>query len=171
MAVSKLETYFLNTLPSLFCWDPSQITSHQIKARSTAGVSRKILLTSLQKDTDVADPILNVSFSVRHKVEQNVDMFYSPQFLRERVYLQRTRLTLLSTLEVSIISPKGVNSCLLQQFVPKISWRLGLFLDLNAGFPPHLENLEKQGPTWKTWKNRGFSSKTWKNIAKPGKKF
>ncbi len=27
---------------------------------------------------------------------------------------------------------------------------------LFAGFPPHLENLEKQGQTWKTWKNRGF---------------
>ncbi len=25
-----------------------------------------------------------------------------------------------------------------------------------SGFPPHLENLEKQGRTWKTWKNRGI---------------
>ena len=41
-----------------------------------------------------------------------------------------------------------------------------------AGFPPHLENLEKQDPTWKTWKNRGFFfsknlekyCKTWKKI-------
>ena len=43
-----------------------------------------------------------------------------------------------------------------------------------AGFPPHLENLEKQVQTWKswkTWKNRGFWGKnlekyckTWKNI-------
>ena len=39
------------------------------------------------------------------------------------------------------------------------------------GFPPHLENLEKQGQTWKTWKNRGFWGKnlekyykTWKKI-------
>ncbi len=28
-----------------------------------------------------------------------------------------------------------------------------------AGFPPHLENLEKQGQTWKTWKNKGFWDK------------
>lgn len=48
----------------------------------------------------MTDRILNVSFSVRHKVERNADVFYSPQFLRERVYLQRTRLTMLSTLEV-----------------------------------------------------------------------
>ncbi len=40
-----------------------------------------------------------------------------------------------------------------------------------AGVPLHLENLETQGPTWKTWKNRGFSGKnlekyykTWKKI-------
>ncbi len=24
----------------------------------------------------------------------------------------------------------------------------------SAGFPPHLESLEKQGQTWKSWKNR-----------------
>ena len=40
-----------------------------------------------------------------------------------------------------------------------------------TGFPPHLENLEKQGQTWKTWKNKGFWGKnlekyykTWKKI-------
>ncbi len=43
-----------------------------------------------------------------------------------------------------------------------------------AGFPLHLENLEKQGQTWKPWKNRGFWGKnlekyykTWKKTQEP----
>ncbi len=40
-----------------------------------------------------------------------------------------------------------------------------------TGFPPHLENLEKQGQTWKTWKSGGLGAKTWKNILKPGNFF
>ena len=60
----------------------------------------------LQKDTDVSEKILNVSFSVREKVEHNADVFYTTQFLREKVYLQRTRLTTLSTLEVSLVVSK-----------------------------------------------------------------
>ena len=55
----------------------------------------------MQDDTEVAEKILNVSFSVRERVEKNSDVFYTPQFLRERVYLQRMLLTKLSTLEVS----------------------------------------------------------------------
>lgn len=60
----------------------------------------------LQKDTDVSEKILNVSFSVREKLEHNADVFYTTQFLREKVYLQRTRLTTLSTLEVSLLVSK-----------------------------------------------------------------
>ena len=60
-----------------------------------------IYVINVNDDTDVSDKILNVSFSVRQKVENNRDVFYSPQFLRERVYLQRTLLAKLSTLEVS----------------------------------------------------------------------
>ncbi len=37
-----------------------------------------------------------------------------------------------------------------------------------TGFPPH---LEKQGQTWKSWKNREFGDKIWKNIEKPKKNF
>ena len=64
----------------------------------------------LQKDTDVSEKILNVSFSVREKVEHNADVFYSTQFLREKIYLQRTRLTTLSTLEVSPVAKKYSHS-------------------------------------------------------------
>lgn len=60
-----------------------------------------IFIMNVQDDTDVSAKILNVSFSVRQKLDNNKDVFYSPQFLRERVYLQRTLLAKLSTLEVS----------------------------------------------------------------------
>ena len=39
------------------------------------------LVILLQKDTDVSEKILNVSFSVREKVEHNADVFYTTQFL------------------------------------------------------------------------------------------
>ena len=49
----------------------------------------------------VCQQVLNVSFSVRQRVSGGVsDVFYSQEFLRERVYLQRTLLTTMSTLEV-----------------------------------------------------------------------
>ncbi|ELT95736.1 hypothetical protein CAPTEDRAFT_182594 [Capitella teleta] len=43
---------------------------------------------------------LNVSFSVRERVDQSRDVWMSPQYLRERIYLQRMLLNKLSTLEV-----------------------------------------------------------------------
>ncbi len=46
----------------------------------------------------------------------------------------------------------------------------GIFTQV-AGFPPHLENLEKQGQTWKTWKNRGFWGKNLEKYCKTWKKF
>ena len=39
-----------------------------------------------------------------------------------------------------------------------------------SGFPPHLENLEKQIQTWKTWKNRGFWGKNLEKYCKTWKK-
>ncbi len=38
---------------------------------------------------------------------------------------------------------------------------------ISPGFPPHLENLEKQSPTWK---NRGFSGKNLEKYCKTWKK-
>lgn len=61
-----------------------------------------VFLINVQDDTDVMEPILNVSFSVRRTVENNRDVFYTQQYLRERVYLQRILLARLSTLEVGI---------------------------------------------------------------------
>ncbi len=40
----------------------------------------------------------------------------------------------------------------------------------SAGFPPHLENLEKQDQTWKTWKNRGFWGKNLEKYCKTWRK-
>lgn len=56
---------------------------------------------------DVAEDSLglNVSFSVRERVEHSQDVFLQPQLLRERIYLQRALLARLSTLEVSSLVP------------------------------------------------------------------
>jgi len=61
-----------------------------------------IFIINVQDDTDVAPPtkILNISFSVRQQVRHSQDVFYPPQFLKERIYLQRMLLAKLSTLEV-----------------------------------------------------------------------
>ncbi|XP_013421944.1 cadherin EGF LAG seven-pass G-type receptor 2-like isoform X1 [Lingula anatina] len=59
-----------------------------------------IFIISIRDDTDVPEKVLNVSFSVREKVLNSQDYFYSQQFLKERVYLQRNLLAKLSTLEV-----------------------------------------------------------------------
>lgn len=59
-----------------------------------------IFLFSIQEDANVNGKILNVSFSAR-KVEPGVtDEFYSPQFLQERVYLNRGILARLATVTV-----------------------------------------------------------------------
>lgn len=59
-----------------------------------------IFIIGVLDDTDVQEVILNVTFSVRQKVEHGQDVFYSQQFLREKVYLQRLLLAKLSNLEV-----------------------------------------------------------------------
>jgi cadherin EGF LAG seven-pass G-type receptor 1 len=53
----------------------------------------------LQDDTDVNAKILNVSFSAR-RPDLNGEEFYPPQFLQERVYLNRAILARLSTVQV-----------------------------------------------------------------------
>jgi cadherin EGF LAG seven-pass G-type receptor 1 len=58
------------------------------------------LFLSDQDDADVNAKILNVSFSAR-RPDLNGDEFYSPQFLQERVYLNRAILARLSTVQVN----------------------------------------------------------------------
>jgi len=57
-----------------------------------------IYIFSVQDDTDVDGRVLNVSFSAK----QPDGIFYSPQFLQERVYLNRGILTRLSTVQVNL---------------------------------------------------------------------
>ncbi|XP_050305133.1 protocadherin-like wing polarity protein stan isoform X2 [Anthonomus grandis grandis] len=58
-----------------------------------------IFLFSIQDDTDVTSKILNVSLSVR-RPDTPKEEFYSPQFLQERVYLNRGILARLSTVQI-----------------------------------------------------------------------
>ncbi|KAK9696737.1 Laminin G domain [Popillia japonica] len=58
-----------------------------------------IFLFSIQDDTDVNAKILNVSFSVKRPDLPKED-FYPPQFLQEKVYLNRAILARLSTVQV-----------------------------------------------------------------------
>ncbi|XP_022163708.1 protocadherin-like wing polarity protein stan isoform X2 [Myzus persicae] len=55
-----------------------------------------IYVFSVQDDTDVDGRVLNISFSAK----QPDGIFYSPQFLQERVYLNRGILTRLSTVQI-----------------------------------------------------------------------
>lgn len=58
-----------------------------------------IFLFSIQDDTDVTSRILNVSFSAR-RPDTSAEEFYSPQYLQERVYLNRAILARLATVQV-----------------------------------------------------------------------
>ncbi|XP_046828165.1 protocadherin-like wing polarity protein stan isoform X1 [Vespa crabro] len=59
-----------------------------------------IFLFSIQEDANVQGKILNVSFSARKVEPGTADEFYSPQFLQERVYLNRGILARLATVTV-----------------------------------------------------------------------
>ncbi|KAK0088102.1 hypothetical protein PV325_013198 [Microctonus aethiopoides] len=67
-----------------------------------------IFIFSVQEDTDVHGKILNVSFSARKVEPGNNDEFYTPQYLQERVYLNRGILARLSTL---VVLPFDDNLC------------------------------------------------------------
>ncbi|XP_046394946.1 protocadherin-like wing polarity protein stan isoform X2 [Ischnura elegans] len=58
-----------------------------------------IFVFSIQEDTDVNAKILNVSFSAK-RADMPGDVYYSPQFLQERVYLNRATLARLATVKV-----------------------------------------------------------------------
>ncbi|XP_021699917.1 protocadherin-like wing polarity protein stan isoform X3 [Aedes aegypti] len=58
-----------------------------------------IYLFSIQDDTDVSSRILNVSFSAR-RPDVAFEEYYSPQYLQERVYLNRAILARLATVQV-----------------------------------------------------------------------
>lgn len=58
-----------------------------------------IFVFSIQDDTDVNAKILNVSFSAR-RPDVSREEYYRPQFLQERVYLNRAILARLSTVQV-----------------------------------------------------------------------
>ncbi|XP_037826241.1 protocadherin-like wing polarity protein stan isoform X1 [Lucilia sericata] len=58
-----------------------------------------IFIFSIQDDTDVTSRILNVSFSAK-RPDVSHEEFYTPQYLQERVYLNRAILARLATVEV-----------------------------------------------------------------------
>lgn len=67
-----------------------------------------IFIFSVQEDTDVHGKILNVSFSARKVEPGNSPEFYSPQFLQERVYLNRG---ILARLAIVTVLPFDDNLC------------------------------------------------------------
>ncbi|XP_037956200.1 protocadherin-like wing polarity protein stan isoform X2 [Teleopsis dalmanni] len=58
-----------------------------------------IFIFSIQDDTDVTTRILNISFSAK-RPDVSHEEFYTPQYLQERVYLNRAILARLATVEV-----------------------------------------------------------------------
>lgn len=65
-----------------------------------------IFIINVRNDTDVTAQILNVTVSIREKSvrvgRQMVDVFYSAEYLKEQIYLQRTLLANYSNLQVYI---------------------------------------------------------------------
>ncbi|RWS15474.1 hypothetical protein B4U79_12965 [Dinothrombium tinctorium] len=59
-----------------------------------------IVIFNVQDDVDVESKILNISFSARLADSRDLESFYSPQYLQERIYLNRPLLTKLTGLEV-----------------------------------------------------------------------
>lgn len=63
-----------------------------------------IFVINIEDDTDVSAQILNVSVSVRKGIDtaqgQTVDVFHTPEYIREVIYLHRSLLANLSTSQV-----------------------------------------------------------------------
>ncbi|RWS32013.1 hypothetical protein B4U80_09028, partial [Leptotrombidium deliense] len=59
-----------------------------------------IIIFNVQDDIDVSTQILNISFSARLPDSRDLESFYSPQYLQERIYLSRPMLTKLTGLQV-----------------------------------------------------------------------
>ena len=71
-----------------------------------------VFVFSIRDDVEVDDPdsrILNVSFSAK-RPDLPGEVFYTQQFLRERVYLRRQLLTKLTTLQVCSAHFPPINS-------------------------------------------------------------
>jgi len=63
-----------------------------------------IFVINIRNDTEVMAQILNVTVAVREMSvqldRQMMDIFYTPEYLKEKIYLKRTLLTNLSTVQV-----------------------------------------------------------------------
>ncbi|KAI8745631.1 protocadherin wing polarity protein stan, partial [Biomphalaria glabrata] len=74
-----------------------------------------IFVINIEDDTDVSAQILNVSVSVRKGIDtaqgQTVDLFHTPEYIREVIYLHRSLLANLST---SQVLPFDDNLCLVE---------------------------------------------------------
>ncbi|XP_076447464.1 LOW QUALITY PROTEIN: cadherin EGF LAG seven-pass G-type receptor 2-like [Babylonia areolata] len=97
--LSSLLKFFTDALANIFSTDPTNI-----------------FIINIEDDTDVAPAqILNVSVSVRQgsvTVQgRTQDVFYSPEYLREYIYLYRSHLANLSALQVL---PFDDNLCLIE---------------------------------------------------------
>ncbi|XP_078595188.1 cadherin EGF LAG seven-pass G-type receptor 2-like isoform X2 [Branchiostoma floridae x Branchiostoma japonicum] len=69
-----------------------------------------IHIFNVRDDVDVSHKILNVSFSARDPTQIRT-VYYTPQYLRERVYLRRT---LLNQLTAATVLPFDDNVCLIE---------------------------------------------------------
>ncbi len=74
------------------------------------------------------------------------------------------------TLEVFALCCRGLASSEWTFWETSLDFQIASPRLLKSGFPPHLENLEKQGQTWKTWKNKGVWDKNLEKYCKTWKK-
>lgn len=95
--LSPLFRFFINALATILHTD-----------------EKNIFVINVQDDTDVPAQILNVSVTVHSGISNGKDIFLTPQYLREQIYLQRAMLANLSTLQVL---PFDDNLCVMEPCV------------------------------------------------------
>lgn len=81
-----------------------------------------IFVINIEDDTDVSSQILNVSVSIRKESVifqgQTKDIFYTPEYIREVIYLHRTLLANLSTSQVRLTDGSFLITFCISVFLP-----------------------------------------------------
>ncbi|CAI9730365.1 cadherin EGF LAG seven-pass G-type receptor 2 isoform X1 [Octopus vulgaris] len=115
--LSPLYNFFINALATVLHTD-----------------EKNILVINVQDDTDVAAQILNVSVTVHSGMADGNDIYLTPQYLQEQIYLQRALLGNLSALQVM---PFDDNLCVME---PCINFEVCMTRLLSGSAAPFIKS-------------------------------
>ncbi|GAB1601494.1 hypothetical protein Ahia01_000427800 [Argonauta hians] len=95
---------------------------------------KNILVINVEDDTDVKAQVLNVSVTVHSGMADGNDIYLTPQYLQEQIYLQRTLLGNLSALQVL---PFDDNLCVME---PCINFEVCMTRLLSGSAAPFIKS-------------------------------